>query len=99
MRRLSEQDVLRASTDPTFGRKLLDAIETGVWPARRGKRRISATFAVGAASGRPPDLPQPEFATVGTDRTRTMFFEAPPPVGTTATVLRAMSRANNRRER
>ena len=98
MRRLSPEDVARASTDPIFGRRLLDSIESGVWPARRGRRRISATFAVGAASGRPPDLPQPEYSTVGTDRMRTTFFEAPQPVGTTARALRAMDRANNRRE-
>ena len=99
MRRLSEEDVLRANADPAFGRKLLDGIETGVWPARRGRRRISATFGVGAASGRPPDLPQPEFATVGTDRTTTTFFESPPPVDATARALRAMDRVNNGRER
>jgi hypothetical protein len=98
MRRLSPEDVARASVDPSFGRKLLDAIETGVWPARRGRRRVSATFGVGTARGRPPDLPQPEYSTVGTDRTRTTFFEAPPPVGTTARALRAMDRVNNRRE-
>lgn len=98
MRRLSEEDLRRASTDPTFGRRLLECLESGVWPTRRGRRRMSATFAVGAASGRPPDLPQPEFSTVGTDRTRTMFFEAPPPVGTTARALRAMDRVNDRRE-
>ena len=96
--RLSHEDVLRASTDPSFGRRLLDCIETGMWPARRGRRRISATFGVGAAAGRPPDLPQPEYSTVGTDRTRTTFFEAPPPVGATARALRAIDRANNRRE-
>ena len=96
--RLSPEDVARAST-ATFGRKLLDAIETGAWPARRGRRRVSATFAVGAASGRPPDLPQPEYSTVGTERTTTTFFAAPPPVDATARALRAMNRANNRRER
>ena len=98
MRRLSPEDVARANVDPTFGRRLLDGIESGVWPARRGRRRISATFGVGAARGRPPDLPQPEYSTVGTDRTRTIFFESPPPVDTTARALRAMDRANYRRE-
>ncbi len=98
MRRLSEEDLLRANADPTFGRKLLDGIETGVWPARRGRRRVSATFAVGAASGRPHDLPQPEYSTVGTERTRTTFFAAPPPADRTATAVRAMNRVNNRRE-
>jgi len=97
--RLSPEDVERAKVDPIFGRRLLDGIESGVWPARRGRRRISATFAVGAASGRPPDLPQPEYATVGTERTRTTFFESPPPVGMTAKASRAMDRASNRRER
>ena len=98
MPRLSPEDVARANVDPTFGRRLLDCIESGGWPARRGRRRISATFGVGAARGRPPDLPQPEFATVGTERTRTTFFEAPPPVETTARALRALDRANNRSE-
>ena len=98
MRRLSPEDVARASVDPIFGRRLLDGIETGVWPARRGRRRISARFGVGTAAGRPPDPPQPEFATVGTERTKTIFFEAPPPVGATARALRATDRANNRRE-
>lgn len=98
MRRLSPEEVARAKVDPIFGRRLLDGIESGVWPARRGRRRVSATFGVGTARGRPPDLPQPEYSTVGTDRARTTFFEAPPPVDTTARALRAMSRANNRRE-
>jgi hypothetical protein len=42
VRRLSPEDVARASTDPIFGRRLLDGIESGVWPARRGRRRVSA---------------------------------------------------------
>ncbi len=42
MRQLSREDLLRASADPTFGRRLLDTIETGVRPARRGGRRIVA---------------------------------------------------------
>jgi len=96
--RLSPEDVERAKVDPIFGRRLLDGIESGVWPARRGRRRISATFGVDAATGRPPDLPQPEYSTVGTERTKTIFFAAPPPKGMTAKAVRAMDRANNRRE-
>lgn len=42
MRRLSEEDMRRASADPAFGRRLLDEMECG--GLRRGKRsrRISA---------------------------------------------------------
>lgn len=79
MRRLSEEDVLRAKADPSFGRRLLDCLELGVWPARLGRRRISATFAVGAASCRPPDLPPPEFSTVGEERTMSTWSAAPVP--------------------
>ena len=99
MRRLSPEDVARANVDPTSAGACstasraacgLPAVAGGASPQPSGwvRRR-----------GRPPDLPQPEYSTVGTDRTRTTFFEAPPPVGTTARALRAMDRVNNRRER
>jgi len=45
----------------------------GVWPAYRGRWGISARFAIATpASGRPPDLPPAQFATIGEERTRTV---------------------------
>lgn len=94
MPRISQEDLLRANADPTFGRRLLDAMEAGVWPARPGRRRIVARFgtSASAASGKPPDLPPPEFATVGQDKVRTVYYPPPVPVGSRSGNMGALRR-------